>query len=122
MVIALDFQQKKGFLSFFFFGLASIGLHKNGSVGDKRVISLHLYSPPYVECHSSGVLVPATYCDVLSLDPKKEQEHLEKQLAFNRTIFSNFHTLTDILRKEITDKPNIPKVKDIIANFQLHPK
>lgn len=100
----------------------SVGLHKtsNSSI-DKRVISLHVYSPPYIECGSQNSLVPATYCSIVQQTAWKEQE----QLKFNRAIFSNFQSLTEILRKEIGEKPNsstIARVKEIIANFHLNPK
>lgn len=90
--------------------------------GKTRAISLHVYSPPYVECGDGDELTPVVYCNAVAVEHKRQQERLKCQLEQQRIVYSNFQELTELLRKEIGPKPDIPKIRKMIENFAINPK
>jgi hypothetical protein len=102
-------------------------------------ISLHVYSPPYFECKVGNSIVPVVYCSSisctegrrnsksdcnnLSTNKDHDQGDLDVQISLQRTVFSNFQSLVDVLRKEFQSKnPCSKKVKHIMQSLQFHPK
>lgn len=99
-----------------------VGMHKMENCGKTRAISLHVYSPPYVECGDGDELTPVVYCNAVAVEHKRQQERLKCQLEQQRIVYSNFQELTELLRKEIGPKPDIPKIRKMIENFAINPK
>jgi hypothetical protein len=50
-----------------------MGLHKVENIANGRSISMHVYSPPYLECANGDVTVPVVYCNII----EKEQNQLQ---------------------------------------------
>eukprot|EP01116_Phalansterium_solitarium_P023528 TRINITY_DN8284_c0_g1_i2.p1 TRINITY_DN8284_c0_g1~~TRINITY_DN8284_c0_g1_i2.p1 ORF type:complete len:673 (-),score=239.38 TRINITY_DN8284_c0_g1_i2:165-2183(-) len=99
----------------------TVGLHRVSNASGRRVVSLHVYSPPYLECTDQDVTLPVTYCH-LTESQREQQEQLKLQLKVQRAVYSNFQVLTELLRQQIGDTWDIPAIKKMIETFQLNPR
>eukprot|EP01098_Paradermamoeba_levis_P006953 TRINITY_DN2886_c0_g2_i1.p1 TRINITY_DN2886_c0_g2~~TRINITY_DN2886_c0_g2_i1.p1 ORF type:complete len:818 (-),score=190.86 TRINITY_DN2886_c0_g2_i1:222-2675(-) len=108
------------------------GLHKTENAScEVPAISLHLYSPPYLECRShsedasGGEKFPVVYCNPTQYRFGPRKNSVDLQLQLSDAIYENFNTLTEVLKEEFgnpTAPPCPNKIKLIMKSFQLNPK
>eukprot|EP01097_Dermamoeba_algensis_P009853 TRINITY_DN7086_c0_g1_i1.p1 TRINITY_DN7086_c0_g1~~TRINITY_DN7086_c0_g1_i1.p1 ORF type:complete len:713 (-),score=146.63 TRINITY_DN7086_c0_g1_i1:124-1977(-) len=105
----------------------SEGLHKTANASsDSPAISLHLYSPPYLECKSYNLQenFPVVYCNPTQYNCLKGNHSLQFKLQYQQHIYENINTLIDTLKQEFSEgeDPCPEKIQFIMKSFQLNPK
>jgi len=102
-----------------------------------RTVSLHLFTPPYIECRFSETgapsnelsYIPVVHCPQAKnyLQGNEELRTLKK--CQNRQFFGNFSQLVEVLREEVIISPegrhspeNISQVCKILEQIQFNPK
>lgn len=79
-----------------------LGLHQTMNSSSSNVaVSIHLYSPPYVECQFKGKtgemkMIPVSYCSE-EAGTLQKQHSPEAQFQFSEEVFSNFRSFMDLL-------------------------
>jgi len=123
--------------------------HKTSNTSSSKSISLHLYSPPYLECNFSratpegnvGHFVPVIYCSnsdgvwtpketrnrLLSLGNPADRisndlDSLNVSDYLESQCFMNLQTLLEILRVELNKPYDIPYMTNLLSKVQLNPK
>lgn len=118
---------------------SEIGFHTSRNTSNHSVaLSLHLYTPPLLECsHSEGV-APVVYCEkssalksasrpVLWLDGGVQavQQATDSKLTASSSVFSNVQTLLDTLAR-LFAAPDVPdlsaKLSLVLEKFEFNPK
>lgn len=94
---------------------------ENGS--SNKAISIHLYSPPYMECRDKDAVIPIVYCSLLDdqIQRGEVSKELELQLQHQRVVYSNFRTLHARLCKAFSQQ-NKQHVLKLLESIQLHPR
>lgn len=104
----------------------SEGLHKTENALDGPAISLHVFSPPYLECqsHDSESSFPVVYCNPSHYQCLQGDLGLNLQLQYADAVYENFETLTKVLEYEFgkDHPPCSDKIKFIMRSFQFNPK
>ena len=114
-----------------------IGWHTTENPSTSVVsLTLHLYTPPMLECiHSTGV-APVVYSKAVTdmspafsvLSPSKDRSVVQVASAPQASLFSNFQSLVEIL-SNLYDKHGVdsldvlaPMVKAVLQKFEVNPK
>mmetsp|Transcript_127985 Transcript_127985/g.190673 ORF Transcript_127985/g.190673 Transcript_127985/m.190673 type:complete len:799 (-) Transcript_127985:48-2444(-) len=113
----------------------TLGQHRTFNASStENCISLHIYSPPYVECSfveqtGQKKLIPVAYCtkDINQFRAQLQEEDLELQYKFRSMVFSNFASFSNLINKyfeigmsDVADD-NLEVVK-MLSHIHFHPK
>lgn len=119
-----------------------MGLHRTRNVmeeGDCRTVSLHLYTPPYIECRfctsfqpectkPGDAIVPVVHHSALADHTTCCEQEVELAKKTSHLSFANFANLVDVLQEEIQvdegkhSEENIAHVKNILQNLHFNEK
>jgi predicted metal-dependent enzyme (double-stranded beta helix superfamily) len=113
------------------FNDAELGLHitRNNSE-ENTCISLHIYTPPYVECSfldptGKSKSIPVAYCDNLATDLESAAGQDESSLGllckFSNMVFSNFSSFSNLIGKQIDSGAELSQILRTISTVQFHP-
>eukprot|EP01094_Clydonella_sp_ATCC50884_P020059 TRINITY_DN4070_c0_g1_i1.p1 TRINITY_DN4070_c0_g1~~TRINITY_DN4070_c0_g1_i1.p1 ORF type:complete len:789 (-),score=206.26 TRINITY_DN4070_c0_g1_i1:127-2493(-) len=121
----------------------SMGLHKTSNVmeeGDGRTVSLHLYTPPYIECRFCSSFRPEcqnvgdAFVPAIHHHPPENHQlacaqEVELSTKCSHLSFANFANLVEVLQKEVQidedrkhSPENIAHVKHILQNMHFNEK
>jgi len=102
------------------------GLHRSENASsDQPAISLHLYSPPYLECraYDQSENFPVVYCNPTQYSCLKGDQGLQYRLQYQEHIYENITSLIDTLKTEFEeDEPCPERIQLIMKSFQLNPR
>jgi len=106
-----------------------IGHHKVTNPDKERpAISIHVYSPPYLECMyddegGTRCSIPVIRHAHNLLGHLSGERSLQQKLAVERCVHSNFKSFIDLLRREFVDeatRPSVQRVKDVLGGVRFN--
>jgi predicted metal-dependent enzyme (double-stranded beta helix superfamily) len=114
---------------------SDLGLHTTRNPSTTCVaLTLHLYTPPMVECIHAGGIAPVVYSkaatdlSVGAPSPTKDRAMGSISAAPQASLFSNFQALVEMLSNVFDKYPDqsadllAPKIKSILHKFEANPK
>jgi hypothetical protein len=94
------------------------GVHTTGNASkDKTALSLHLFSPPYLEVDSGSSVIPVVYCS-----DQARQQQSETELFLRKHVYSNFQSLFGVLDRYFAEPCSPEKVRRIVEAFEFNSK
>jgi len=127
-VESFDFSAEDGTVHFVD---SSLGMHKLENPNEELSVSLHLYSPPYLECrsgrHSKPSVVPYVYCQSPNNNkaPLLEgclHDHSLKLKHCPGHVFCNFHTTVELLSQEFKSGACARTISKMLQSLQFNPR